>query len=88
MLWLIVLCFVFYFFRDMINWDNTTEPPPTKNIPIEDLKKIGSGGKKLTDFIPKIMWHSIANERAVQNTHKQAQVTKKRKSEYYEQIDP
>ena len=73
----VINCFVFFFtFRDMINWDNTTEPPPTKNIPIEDLKKIGSGEKKLTDFIPKIMCHSIANERAVQNTHKQAQVRK------------
>ena len=47
----------------MINWDNTTEPPPTKNIPIEDLKKIGSGEKKLTDFIPKIMCHSIGKKK-------------------------
>ena len=44
----------------MINWDeNISEPPPTKNISIEDLKKIGSGEKKLTNFIPKIMCHSI-----------------------------
>ena len=49
----------------MINWDNTTEPPPTKNIPIEDLKKIGSGEKKLTDFIPKIMCHSIGKKKGI-----------------------
>ena len=56
--------------------ENISEPPPTKNISIEDLKKIGKGEKDLTDFIPKVMCHSIANERAVQNTHKQAQVRK------------
>ena len=44
----------------MIDWDdNITEPPPTKQISIEDLKKIGNGQKKLTDFIPKVMCHSI-----------------------------
>ena len=61
----------------MIDWDeNISEPPPTKSISTADLKKIGSGEKDLTDFIPKVMCHSIANERAVQNRHKQAQVRK------------
>ena len=47
----------------MIEWDeNITEPPPTKQISIEDLKKIGNGQKKLTDFIPKVMCHSIGNK--------------------------
>ena len=47
----------------MIDWDdNISEPPPTKNISIEDLKKIGSGEKLLTDFIPKIMCHSIGKK--------------------------
>ena len=46
----------------MIDWDgNITEPPPTKAISIEDLEKIGSGEKNLTDFIPKVMCHSIGN---------------------------
>ena len=49
-----------YFSRDMITWDkNITEPPPTKSISIEDLKLIGNGEKKLSDFIPKVMCHSI-----------------------------
>ena len=44
----------------MINWDdNISEPPPTQSISVEDLKKIGSGEKSLTDFIPKVMSHSI-----------------------------
>ena len=49
----------------MINWDeNISEPPPTKNISIEDLKKIGNGEKDLTDFIPKVMCHSIGKRNA------------------------
>ena len=49
----------------MINWDeNVTEPPPTKSISIVDLKKIGSGEKNLTDFIPKIICHSIGKKHA------------------------
>ena len=52
-------------FRDMIDWEtNITEPPPTKAISIEDLEKIGSGEKKLTDFIPKVMCHSIGKNNA------------------------
>ena len=44
----------------MIAWDkNITEPPPTKSISIDDLIMIGNGEKKLTDFIPKVMCHSI-----------------------------
>ena len=47
----------------MINWDeNISEPPPTKKISNVDLKKIGSGEKKLTDFIPKVMCHSIGKK--------------------------
>ena len=47
----------------MIDWDeNITEPPPTKSISVEDLKKIGSGEKKLTEFIPKVMCHSIGKK--------------------------
>ena len=49
----------------MINWDeNVTEPPPTKSISIVDLKKIGSGEKSLTDFIPKVICHSIGKKHA------------------------
>ena len=49
----------------MIDWDeNISEPPPTKMISIEDLKMIGSGEKKLTDFIPKVMCHSIGKNNA------------------------
>ena len=44
----------------MINWDdNISEPPPTQSISVDNLKKIGSGEKSLTDFIPKVMSHSI-----------------------------
>ena len=47
----------------MIHWDeNISEPPPTKNISAEDLKKIGNGEKKLTDFIPRVMSHSIGKK--------------------------
>ena len=47
----------------MIDWDkNISEPPPTKSISVEDLKKIGSGEKSLTDFIPKVMCHSIGKK--------------------------
>ena len=50
----------------MIDWDeNISEPPPTKKISIEDLKKIGSGEKQLTDFIPKVMCHSIGKKPAL-----------------------
>ena len=52
----------------MIDWDeNITEPPPTKKISIEDLKKIGSGEKILTDFIPKVMCHSIGKKMPLKN---------------------
>ena len=52
----------------MIHWDeNITEPPPTKSISLMDLKKIGSGEKKLTDFIPKVMCHSIGKNNAFRN---------------------
>ena len=47
----------------MINWDeNISEPPPTKNISVGDLRKIGTGEKILTDFIPKVMSHSIGKK--------------------------
>ena len=50
----------------MINWDkNVTEPPPTKSISIVDLKKIGSGEKHLTDFIPKVICHSIGKKHSL-----------------------
>ena len=45
--------------------ENISEPPPTKNISIEDLKKIGNGEKNLTDFIPKVMCHSIGKKLAL-----------------------
>ena len=48
----------------MIDWDeNITEPPPTKTISNEDLVKIGTGEKHLTDFIPKVMCHSIGKNK-------------------------
>ena len=50
----------------MIDWDkNISEPPPTKTISVEDLKKIGSGEKSLTDYIPKVMSHSIGKNNAL-----------------------
>ena len=50
----------------MIDWDdNISEPPPTQSISVEDLKKIGSGEKSLTDFIPKVMSHSIGKNNAL-----------------------
>ena len=52
----------------MITWDkNITEPPPTKSISIEDLKMIGNGDKKLSDFIPKVMSHSIGKKTCPKN---------------------
>ena len=61
-----------------MDWDkeNITEPPPTKHISVEDLNKIATGEKDLTDFIPKVMSHSIANERCVQATSKKVLVRK------------
>ena len=53
------------FFREMIDWDDVSEPPPTKSISIADLRKIGSGEKDLTDFIPKVMCHSIGKKLAL-----------------------
>ena len=47
---------VLFYSRDMIDWDdNISEPPPTQSISVEDLKKIESGEKNLTDFIPKVV---------------------------------
>ena len=47
----------------MIDWnENISEPAPTKAISIDDLIKIGTGEKKLTDFIPKVMSHSIGKK--------------------------
>ena len=66
---LIIFCFV-------TDWDkeNITEPPPTKHISIDDLNKIATGEKNLTCFIPKVMSHSISNERCVQATAKKVLV--------------
>ena len=60
------------------DWDkeNITEPPPTKHISLEDLNKIATGDKNITSFIPKVMSHSIANERCVQATSKKVLVRK------------
>ena len=56
----------------MINWDkNISEPPPTQSISVEDLNKIGSGEKKLTDFIPKVMCHSIGKNNTLSIKYKQ-----------------
>ena len=65
-------------YKDMIDWnkENITEPPPTKHISLEDMNKIVTGEKHLTDFIPKVMSHSIANERCVQATSKKVRVRK------------
>ena len=67
-----------YFSSCFLDWDkeNITEPPPTKHISIDDLKKIANGEKYLTEFIPKVMSHSIANERCVQATSKKVLVRK------------
>ena len=49
-------------YRDMVDWskkENLTENPATKHISYNDLLKIGTGEKILTDFIPKVMSHSI-----------------------------
>ena len=56
----------------MIDWskETITEPPPIKKVSIEDLEKLANGEKKLTEFIPKVVSHSIANERCVQQTYK------------------
>ena len=52
----------------MINWDeNISEPPPTKCISVDDLRKIANGEKNLTDFIPKVMCHSIGKKYAPRN---------------------
>ena len=52
----------------MINWDkNISEPPPTKSISVDDLRKIGNGEKKLTEFIPKVMSHSIGKKLSKRN---------------------
>ena len=60
----------------LTDWDkeNITEPPATKQISMDDLKKIATGEKHLTEFIPKVMSHSIANERCVQATAKKVLV--------------
>ena len=65
-----------YFSSCFLDWDkeNITEPPPTKHISIDDLEKIANGEKNLTEFIPKVMSHSIANERCVQATAKKVLV--------------
>ena len=59
-------------YDQMIDWDNEElfEPRPTMSITNTDLLKIGSGEKKLQDFIPKIICHSQRNEFAVQDTSK------------------
>ena len=64
-----------FFFTD---WDkeNVSEPPPTKHISEDDLNKIATGEKNITAFIPKVMSHSIANERCVQATSKKVLVRK------------
>ena len=50
----------------MIDWDDSvTEPPPTKKISVEDLKMIGTGEKNLTEFIPKVISHSIGKKHAI-----------------------
>ena len=49
-------------YRDMVDWSNKkdlTENPATQHISNDDLIKIGTGEKNLTEFIPKVMSHSI-----------------------------
>ena len=49
----IIICFF------PLDWNKEpmSEPPPTKTISNDDLMKIGSGEKKLEDFIPKVFSH-------------------------------
>ena len=52
----------------MVDWsnkENLTENPATKHISEDDLLKIGSGEKNLTEFIPKVMSHSIGKRDAL-----------------------
>ena len=71
---LVLLLNIILFFLSDWDKENITEPPPTKNISIEDLNKIASGEADLTEFIPKVMSHSIANERCVQATSKKVKI--------------
>ena len=59
-------------YDQMIDWDKEelTEPRPTMSISNSDLLKIGTGEKLLSQFIPKIVCHSVSNEFAVQDTSK------------------
>ena len=55
-------------YRDMVDWsnkENLTENPATKHISYNDLLKIGTGEKNLTEFIPKVMSHSIGKKHAI-----------------------
>ena len=52
-------------YRDMVDWSNKknlTENPATQHISNDDLFKIGTGEKNLTEFIPKVMSHSIGKK--------------------------
>ena len=55
-------------YRDMVDWSNKknlTENPATQHISNDDLFKIGTGEKNLTEFIPKVMSHSIGKMYAI-----------------------
>ena len=52
----------------MVDWskkENLTENPATKHISYDDLLKIGTGEKNLTEFIPKVISHSIGKKHAI-----------------------
>ena len=72
-------------YDEMISWEDETitEPRPTFAISNADLQLIGTGEKKLSDFIPPIVCHSQANEFAVADT---SRVVKVRKSKLAQRI--